>query len=138
MVVLTYVFGFSDPWFVIFILISDLCLVLCCDIYRDTLISIMYPACMITVHDRKSRALHLGCLDFCPVIDEVGRRLRLDGGAWLIFDMVSPQLYRPLCNPSRGFPVLDDICKWCQADYSYGMLLEVVLEFSACHKHTKD
>src|ERR1041384_2225266 len=41
-------------------LISDLCLVLCCDIYRSTLISIMYPACMITVHDRKSRALHLG------------------------------------------------------------------------------
>src|SRR3954469_4553752 len=38
-------------------LISDLCLLLCCDIYRSTLISIMYPACMITVHDRKSRAL---------------------------------------------------------------------------------
>src|SRR3954469_6474803 len=37
--------------------ISDLCLVLCCEIYRDTLISIMYPACMIAVHDRKSRAL---------------------------------------------------------------------------------
>src|SRR4051812_48774109 len=35
-----------------------LCLVLCCDIYRSTLISIMYPACMITVHGRKSRALH--------------------------------------------------------------------------------
>src|SRR3954467_5835100 len=57
MVVLTYVFGSSDPWFVILYLISDLCLVLCCDIYRSTLISIMYPACMITVHDRKSRAL---------------------------------------------------------------------------------
>src|SRR3954470_21446403 len=57
MVVLTYVFGFSDPWFVIFHLISDLCLVLCCDNYRSTLISIMYPACMITVHDHKSRAL---------------------------------------------------------------------------------
>src|ERR1044072_9891927 len=28
-------------------LISDLCLVLCCDIYRDTLISSMYSACMI-------------------------------------------------------------------------------------------
>ena len=26
-------------------------------IHRSTLISIMYPACMITVHDRKSRAL---------------------------------------------------------------------------------
>src|SRR4051812_22842528 len=35
-----------------------LSLVLCCDIYRSTLISIMYPACMITVHGRKSRALH--------------------------------------------------------------------------------
>src|SRR3954468_22716073 len=35
-------------------LISDLCLVLCCDIYRSTLISVMYPACMITVHDRIS------------------------------------------------------------------------------------
>src|SRR3954466_6721325 len=34
-----------------------LSLVLCCDIYRSTLISIMYPACMITVHGRKSRAL---------------------------------------------------------------------------------
>src|SRR4051812_5013366 len=46
-------------------LISDLCLVLCCDIYRSTLISIMYPACMITVHDRKSRALqHLGAGTF--------------------------------------------------------------------------
>ena len=32
-----------DPWLVIL----DLCLVLCCDIYRDTLISIMYSACMI-------------------------------------------------------------------------------------------
>src|SRR4051812_19407037 len=40
-------------------LLSVLCLVLCCDIYRSTLISIMYPACMITVHDRKSRALHI-------------------------------------------------------------------------------
>src|ERR1041384_5806883 len=57
MVVLTYVFGSSDPWFVIYSLVSDLCLVLCCDIHRSTLISIMYPACMITVHDRKSRAL---------------------------------------------------------------------------------
>src|ERR1043165_3539526 len=62
MVVLTYVFGSSDPWFVIFSLISDLCLVLCCDIYRSTLISIMYPACMITVHDRKSRALEDSCI----------------------------------------------------------------------------
>src|SRR4051812_25134740 len=44
----------------IFSLILDLCLVLCCDIYRSTLISIMYPACMITVHDRKSRALQHG------------------------------------------------------------------------------
>src|SRR3954464_9195566 len=43
----------------IFSLISVLCLVLCCDIYHSTLISIMYPACMITVHDRKSRALHM-------------------------------------------------------------------------------
>src|SRR3954471_15605867 len=52
---------FSDlriPGLQYFSLISDLCLVLCCDIYRSTLISIMYPACMITVHDRKSRALH--------------------------------------------------------------------------------
>src|SRR3954463_1946278 len=46
-----------DPCLVIFRLISDLSLVLCCDIHRTTLISIMYPACMITVHDRKSRAL---------------------------------------------------------------------------------
>src|ERR1043165_9558850 len=41
-------------------LLSLLSLVLCCDIYRSTLILIMYPACMITVHDRKSRALLLG------------------------------------------------------------------------------
>src|SRR3954470_22249573 len=41
-------------------LISDLCLVLCCDTYRSTFISIMYPACMITVHDRKSRVLQTG------------------------------------------------------------------------------
>src|SRR3954467_12468548 len=40
--------------------LSYLSLVLCCDIHRSTLISIMYPACMITVHDRKSRALHGG------------------------------------------------------------------------------
>ena len=39
-------------------LLSLLSLVLCCDIHRSTLISIMYPVCMITVHDRKSRALH--------------------------------------------------------------------------------
>src|ERR1043165_9798085 len=52
--------------------------------------------------------------------------------------MVSPQLYSPLCNPSRGFPVLDDICKWCRADYSYGGLLKVVHEFPIHHKHTKD
>src|ERR1041384_7106912 len=49
-------------------LISDLCLVLCCDIYRSTLISIMYPACMITVHDRKSRALHAPCTWTCDLI----------------------------------------------------------------------
>src|SRR3954463_3485513 len=47
-----------DPCLVIFRLISCLSLVLCCDIHRSTLISIMYPACMITVHDRKSRELH--------------------------------------------------------------------------------
>src|SRR4051812_49100967 len=57
MVVLTYVFGSSDPWLVILYLISYLSLVLCCDIYRSTLISIMYPACMITVHDHTSRVL---------------------------------------------------------------------------------
>src|SRR3954470_2711153 len=59
-----------DPWLVIFILISYLSLVLCCDIHRSTLISIMYPACMITVHDRKSRALQVGiradCLSEAP------------------------------------------------------------------------
>src|SRR4051812_20558666 len=38
-------------------LVLFLFVVLCCDIHRNTLISIMYPACMITVHDRKSRAL---------------------------------------------------------------------------------
>src|SRR3954465_14653591 len=52
-----------------------LSLVLCCDIYRSTLISLMYPACMITVHGRKSRALQrargmmkIVCLAFvaCP------------------------------------------------------------------------
>src|SRR3954471_6026673 len=31
-------------------LILDFGLVLCCDIYHNTLTSIMYPACMITVH----------------------------------------------------------------------------------------
>ena len=46
-----------DPWLVIFRSLSYLSLVLCCDIYRSTLILIMYPACMITIHDRKSRVL---------------------------------------------------------------------------------
>src|SRR3954466_11708487 len=53
---------YSDPcgpWLVISDLYLILSLVLCCDIHRSTLISIMYPACMITVHDRKSRALQL-------------------------------------------------------------------------------
>ena len=36
-----------DPWLVISDLFQNLCLVLCCDIYRNTLISIMYSACMI-------------------------------------------------------------------------------------------
>src|SRR3954469_2210874 len=76
MVVLIFVFGSSDPWFVIFSLISDLCLVLCCDIYRSTLISIMYPACMITVHDRKSRALQPRCVDAMPWL---GRRVAMAG-----------------------------------------------------------
>src|SRR3954466_3117206 len=40
-----------DPWLVISDLYLILSLVLCCDIHRSTLISIMYPACMITVHD---------------------------------------------------------------------------------------
>ena len=31
--------------------------------HRDTLISIMYPTCMITVHDRKSGALHPSAYD---------------------------------------------------------------------------
>src|ERR1043165_5268045 len=76
-----------DPWLVIFILISDLSLVLCCDIHRSTLISIMYPACMITVHDHKSRALHLvwssppkaGCRS-----TGVGIRIRLSYAARLV------------------------------------------------------
>ena len=45
------------PWLVLNSLCYFILLVLCCDIYRDTLISIMYPACMITVHDRNSGAL---------------------------------------------------------------------------------
>src|SRR4051794_2995805 len=57
---MTYVFGSSDPWFVILSPLSYVSLVLCCDIYRSTLISIMYPTCMITVHDRKLRALQGG------------------------------------------------------------------------------
>src|SRR3954467_12465602 len=51
-------------------LISDLCLVLCCDIYRSTLISIMYPSCMIIVHDHKSRALH-PCDSLTSLLDTV-------------------------------------------------------------------
>src|SRR4051812_49306794 len=87
MVVLTYVFGSSDPWFVIFNLISVLCLVLCCDIYRSTLILIMYPACMITVHDRKSRALQL--LSFLRFLHRTydQARQKIQGGrmgTWLI------------------------------------------------------
>src|SRR3954469_22435035 len=56
---LTLFFGSSDPLFFIIVTFYLLSLVLCCDIYRSTLISIMYPACMITVHGRKSRALQL-------------------------------------------------------------------------------
>src|SRR3954466_11152651 len=46
---------------------------LCCDIYRSTLISVMCPACMIIVHDRKSRALHHSfcgesCIRECGVV----------------------------------------------------------------------
>src|SRR3954467_11786281 len=51
---------YSDPcgpWLVISDLYLILSLVLCCDIHHSTLTSIMYPACMITVHDRKSRVL---------------------------------------------------------------------------------
>ena len=33
--------------------------------HRVTLISIMYPACMITVHDRKSGALQIGRYGGC-------------------------------------------------------------------------
>src|SRR3954466_7884434 len=59
---------YSDPcgpWLVISDLYLILSLVLCCDIHRSTLISIMYPACMITVHDRKSRALQSSALWSC-------------------------------------------------------------------------
>src|SRR4051812_28033867 len=48
-----------DPWLVIFRSLPYLSLVLCCDIHRSTLISIIYPACMITVHDCKPRVLQV-------------------------------------------------------------------------------
>src|SRR3954469_21349763 len=64
-----------DPWLVISDPLSYLSLVLCCDIYRSTLISIMYPACMITIHDRKSRALQRGREgDNGEIFSRVGRR----------------------------------------------------------------
>src|SRR3954465_15524139 len=90
---LTYVIGSSDPWLVILYLISDLCLVLCCDIYRSTLISIMYPACMITVHDRKSRVLHHGS----------GRRVG-DARRWLLLESLEAI---PRTDPTNRVPRSD-------------------------------
>src|SRR3954470_5039423 len=58
-VCITYVFGSLRSLACNIRSFFYLSLVLCCDIHRSTLISIMYPACMITVHDRKSRALHM-------------------------------------------------------------------------------
>src|SRR4051812_10255136 len=55
-----------------------LSLVLCCDIYRSTLISIMFPWCMITVHGRKSRALQPGGVETISIGGGGGTALSVD------------------------------------------------------------
>src|SRR3954468_2179697 len=88
---LPYVFRILGYLVCNFNLISVWCLVLCCDIYRSTLISIMYPACMITVHDRKSRALHKWPLD----VRSLGHRdaIARDSVTWhtLLYDRARPR-----------------------------------------------
>src|SRR3954470_7338831 len=58
-VCITYVFGSLRSLACNIRSLSYLSLVLCCDIHRSTLISIIYPACMITVHDCKPRVLQV-------------------------------------------------------------------------------
>src|SRR3954469_25052506 len=76
------------------------------------------------------------CLQFCPIIDEIDKCLRLDRRSRHVFQFVRPKLYSPLGNPASRFPVLDYISQGSRTDHCDGVSLEVLLKLSACHKNS--
>src|SRR3954470_15528008 len=76
------------------------------------------------------------CLQFCPVIDESNKCLRLDCRPRHVFQSVRPKLYSPLSNLASCFPVLDYISQGSRTDHCDGMSLEVLLKLLACHKNS--
>src|SRR5438876_593527 len=71
-------------------------------------------------------------LDFCPLGDEIGECLRLDGRPWLEIKLEGSELNRPLCNPSGGVAIVKDFTERGACDYRYGMRLEVVHQLPVC------
>ena len=63
-----------------------------------------------------------------PVDEEIGQRLGLDGGAWLVEDGVGGQLDGPFGHPARCISAAYDFGKQGRADNHDGVLLKVWLE----------
>src|SRR5438876_3553522 len=75
-------------------------------------------------------------LDFCPLGDEVGECLRLDGRPWLELKLEGSELHCPLCDPSGGVVIVKDFTERGACDHRYGMRLEVVHQLPGCDQHS--
>ena len=65
-------------------------------------------------------------LDFCPLGDEIGECLRLDGRLWLEVKLEGSELNRLLRNPSGGVAIVKNFTDRGACDHRYGMRLEVM------------
>jgi hypothetical protein len=68
-----------------------------------------------------------------PLGHKVREYLGLDHTVRSIHDILPHQLKCPLCNPSFGLGVLDDLPKWILGHDGDGMCIEVMLKLALGH-----
>ena len=67
----------------------------------------------VEVHDPVLRSgVGWRILDLGPLSDEVGQRLRLDGGSWRELYRECTEFHRPFDDSAIGVLVVDDVAEW--------------------------
>src|SRR3954463_12863774 len=106
-----------DTWLVISEFISDLCLVLCCDIYRDTLISIMYSACMIK-YMIVNRGRYSSVVSSAPLADIMGSRDATGRVAKWSIEIASHGIQYEPRTAIKSQALADFLVDWAETQYA--------------------